>query len=177
MLSQPSLLSPRGAQLGDLHEVVHADAPEEGEARGEVVDGEARSQAGADVLQAVGQGVAEFDVGRGSRFLHVVAGDADAVEFGHLAGGVAEDVADDAHRPFGRVDVGVAHHVLFEDVVLDGAGQLLMTDALLLGSDDVEGHDGQHRAVHGHGDRHLSEINSPNNGSQEIRCTAFTPNR
>ena len=54
----------------------------------------------------------------------------------------------------GRVDVGVADHELFEDVVLDGPGELLLGDALLLGGDDVAGQDRQHRAVHGH--RHAS---------------------
>jgi hypothetical protein len=77
------------------------------------------------------------------------------LNFGISLGGVGEDVADDAHGRVRRVDVGVAHHVLFENVVLDGAGELLVRHALLLGGDDVEGHDGQHRAVHGHGHRHL----------------------
>ena len=30
---------------------------------------------------------------------------------------------DDPHRWAGRVDVGVPHHELFQDVVLDGAGE------------------------------------------------------
>ena len=73
--------------------------------------------------------------------------------------GVAEDVGDDAHRGFGRIDVGVPHHELFEDVVLDGAGELLRRHALLLARDDEEGEHGKHRAVHGHRHRHLLERN------------------
>ncbi len=53
---------PRGAQLGDLHEEVHADAEEEREARREVVDVEPGCEAGAHVLDAVGQGVAELEI-------------------------------------------------------------------------------------------------------------------
>ena len=57
----------------------------------------------------------------------------------------------------GRIDVGVPHHVFLEDVVLDRAGELVERGALFEGGDDVEGEDGKHRAVHGHGDRDLVE--------------------
>jgi hypothetical protein len=69
----------------------------------------------------------------------------------------SEDVADDPHRGRRRIDVGVADHELFEDVVLDGPGQLLRRHALFLGGDDVQRHHRQHRAVHGHRHRHLVE--------------------
>ena len=74
-----------------------------------------------------------------------------------MPGRERDDVGDDAHRRLGRVDVGVADHELFEDVVLQGARELLGRDALLLGGDHVHGHDGQRGAVHGHGDGHLVE--------------------
>ena len=145
----------RGPHLGHLHEVVHADGPEEGDARGEGVDVHAGLDAGAQIFESVGEGVAELDVGGGPGLLHMVAGDADAVELRHLFCGVGEDVADDAHGRIGGVDVGVADHELFEDVVLDGAGKLFVLDALLLAGDDEVGKDGQDGAVHGHGDGHL----------------------
>ena len=59
------------------------------------------------------------------RLLHVVTRDGDGVELGHVLGRVRHDVAHDAHRGLGRVDVGVAHHVLLQDVVLDGSGHFL----------------------------------------------------
>jgi hypothetical protein len=60
---------------------------------------------------------------------------------------------------FGRVDVRVADHELFQNVVLNCSGQLLERDALFFGGHDVERHDRQHRAVHGHRDAHLIERN------------------
>ncbi len=144
-----------GPQLGDLHEEVHTDAEEETDPRSESVDVEPHPHAGPHVLQAVRQGVGKFQVSGRPGFLHVVAAHRDRVELGHALAGVAEDVSDDAQGRPGRVDVGVAHHELFEDVVLDGARQLLGGDALLLRSDDVERQDGEHRPVHGHGDAHL----------------------
>ena len=147
----------RGAHLRHLHEEVHADAPEERQARREVVDVEAGLDAGAHVFDAVGERVGELEVLRRAGLLHVIAGDRDRVELRHVRRGVGEDVGDDAQRRSGRIDVGVADHELLEDVVLDGAGELLRRHALFLGGDDVERHDRQHRAVHGHRHGHLVE--------------------
>ena len=123
----------------------------------ERVDVEPGLEPGADVLDAVGEGVGELEVGGRAGLLHVVAGDRDRVELRHLLRGVGEDVGDDPHRRRRRVDVGVADHELLEDVVLDGPAELLRRHALLLGGDDVERHDRQHRAVHGHRHGHLVE--------------------
>ena len=109
----------------------------------------------ADVLDAVGERVGQLEVGRGPGLLDVVAGDRDRVEPRHVRRGEREDVGDDPHRRRRRVDVGVADHELLEDVVLDGPGQLLGRDALLLGRHDVEREDRQHRAVHRHRHAHL----------------------
>ncbi len=147
----------RRPHLGHLHEEVHPDRPEERQARRELVDVEPRRHPGADILDAVGQRVGEFEVLRRSGLLHVVAGDRDRVELRHVGRGIGEDVRDDPHRPGRRVDVGVADHELLEDVVLDRAGELLGRHALLLGRDDVEGEDRQHRAVHRHRHGHLVE--------------------
>ena len=165
---QPCPQGPRGAHLGDLHEEVHPDRPEEAQPRREVVDVEAGPDAGTEVLHAVGQRVGELEVGGRPGLLHVVAGDRDRVEPRHVLGGVAEDVTDDPHARRRRVDVGVADHELLEDVVLDGPRQLLGLDPLLLGRGDVERHDRQHRAVHGHADAHLVERDAVEQGARVV---------
>ena len=159
---------PRGAQLRHLHEEVHADRPEEGQARRELVDGEPGGEAGADVLDAVGERVGELQVLRRPGFLHVVAGDRDRVELRHVGRGVGEDVADDPHRALGRVDVGVPDHELLEDVVLDRARQLVGRDPLLLGRDDVEREHGQHGPVHGHRHAHPVERDAGEQGAHVV---------
>jgi len=50
----------------------------------------------------------------------------------------------------GGVDIGVAYHVLFQNIVLYRAGELLQSHTLFFRGDDVEGHDRQDGAVHGH---------------------------
>ena len=156
------------AHLGDLHEEVHADGPEEGQARGKTVDVEADALACPEVLDAVGQRVGELEILRGSSLLHVVAGDGDRVVARHLLGRERKDVADDAHRGLGRIDVGVADHELFEDVVLDGPRELLGRDALLLRRHDEEREHGDDRAVHRHRHRHLVERNAVKEGAHVI---------
>ena len=61
-----------GAHLSDLHEVVHADCPEEAEARSESVDVDAGLDTCAEVLQTIGEGVCHLDVIGCTCFLHVV---------------------------------------------------------------------------------------------------------
>ena len=114
----------------------------------------------AQVLQTVGQRVGQLDVGRCACLLHVVTRNRNRVELGHVLRGVLEDVGDDAHRELGRVDIGVAHHELLEDVVLNRTRKLVERAALLQTGDDVEGQNGQHGAVHGHRNRHLVERNA-----------------
>ncbi|GJE83164.1 hypothetical protein CJNNKLLH_4533 [Methylorubrum thiocyanatum] len=149
----------RGPHLGDLHEEVHPDRPEKRQARGELVDGQTGRETRLDVFDAIRERVGEFEILCRPGFLHVVAGDGDRVELRHVLRGVAEDVRDDSHRSLGGIDVGVADHELFQDVVLDRAGEFFRRHALLLGGDDVEGEHGQHRAVHRHRHGHLVEGN------------------
>ena len=141
--------------LGDLHEIVHRDAPEERQTRSEGVDIHAGVHTCAEIFQTVGQRVCQLDVGGSAGLLHMVTGDRDGVELGHVFRGVLEDICDDLHRERRRVDVGVAHHELLEDIVLDGTGHFLELGALFETGVDVECQDGQHGTVHGHRHRHL----------------------
>ena len=151
---------PRGTELGNFEEEVHADAEKEGEAPGKGVDIEAARLGGADIFHAVGQRIGQFLHRRRAGLVHMVARDGDGVELGHVPGGMGDDVAHDPHGGLGRIDIGVADHELLEDVVLNGAVELGLADALFLGRDDEHGQDRDHRAVHGHGDRHLIERNT-----------------
>ena len=90
----------------------------------------------------------------------MVAGNRDAVELRHVVRGVFENIADDAHGHIRRINVGVAHHELFEDIVLDRAGHDRLVDALLNTGLDEERKDRQHRAVHRHRNGHLIERNA-----------------
>ena len=108
------------------------------------------------IFEPVGERVGEFEVGGRPGLLHVIAGHRDRIESRHVLRRVGDDVGDDPHRRFGRIDEGVADHELLEDVVLDGPAQLALRRALFLRRDDVERHDRQHGAVHRHRHAHAS---------------------
>ena len=57
-----------------------------------------RGERGAHVLHAVRQGEGKLLDQVGSGLLHVIAGDGDRVEPGHVLGGEGDDVGDDPHR-------------------------------------------------------------------------------
>ena len=147
----------RGAQLGDLQIEVHPDPPEEGQASGEGVDIQTGGERGTHILLAIGQGEGEFQGLGGAGLLEVIAGDRDRVEPWHLLRCVGDDVGDDPHRGGGGIDIGITDHELLEDVVLDGPGEPVQGDPLLLGGDDIAGEDRQHRPVHRHRHRHPVE--------------------
>ena len=115
-----------------------------------MVDIETCLQARAHIFDAVGQRIGELEILRRTRFLHVVAGNRDRIEFGHMRRGEGENIGDDAQRRLGRVNVGVAHHEFLEDVVLYRARELIGLHALLLGSHDIKREHRQDGAVHGH---------------------------
>ena len=95
-----------------------------------------------------------------ARLLHVVARDRDGIEFRHLVGSVFNNIRDDLHRRLWWVDVGVAHHELFENVVLDGARQDRAGVALLFACNDETGEDRDDRTIHRHGNAYFIQWNT-----------------
>ena len=148
------------AHLGDFHEGVHGDAPEEGKTRCEFIYVKAHVHAGTDVFDTVGEGVGKLQVCGSSSFLDVVTGDGDGVEARHHHRGVFEDVGDDAHGWLRWVDVGVTHHELFQNVILNSSGKFFRGYALFFSCDDVERQDREDGTVHGHGDGDAAEVDT-----------------
>ncbi len=70
--------------LGNLHEVVHTDSPEEGQTWCKGIDIHTRIDTGTQVFHTVGKCISQLDVCCSTRLLHVVAGDGDGVELRHL---------------------------------------------------------------------------------------------
>ncbi len=70
--------------------------------------------------------------------------------WGSVVGAVFDRVHHQPHGGLGRKDIFLLGDVLFQDVVLGGAAQLVGPDALLLGGGDIHGPDDRRRRV----DRH-----------------------
>ena len=145
------------AHLCDFHKVILADCPEEREPLGKVIDLQPCLDARTDVLKTVGKRIAKLDICRCARFLHMVAGNRDAVELRHILCRVFKDIADDAHGHIRGINIGVANHELFQDIVLDRARHDGLVDTLLNTRLNEEGENRKNRAVHRHRDGHLIE--------------------
>ena len=85
---------PGRAQLGDCHEEVFPDRPEEREARRKRIDVDARRHPRLQILQTVRQRVSQLEIGGRARFLHVVTRDRDAVKLRHLRRREGEDIGE-----------------------------------------------------------------------------------
>ena len=140
----------RGPHLGNFEVKVHADCPEKGQPSGKLIHIQTGGYGRFHILLAVGQGEGQLQRLVGAGLLHVVARDRNRVEPWHVARGVGNDVANNAHRGCWRINIGVAHHELFEDVVLDRARELRLAHALLFGRHHIASQHRQHGAVHGH---------------------------
>ena len=86
----------------------------------------------------------------------MITADGNAIEFGHKVSRVGDNIADNAHAGFRRIDIGIPHHELFQNVVLNGAGKRRLTGALLLPNHNITGQNWQNRAVHCHADTDIA---------------------
>lgn len=70
-------------------------------------------------------------------------------------GCVRKDVGDGMHGRFRWENVGIPHHELLQNVILDGSGELGLGHTLLLARHDEHGEHWDDGSVHGHGHGHL----------------------
>src|SRR5438132_9206140 len=148
-----------GAELRDLFDEIREGRVEEGEARSEFVEFEASLERGFHVRDGVGEREGYLLDGGATGLSHVVAADADCVPSRKVVPAPAEYVRNEAHRAFGREDVGAAGDVFLEDVVLGCATYLRQVGALLFGEGDVEGQQDRAGGIDGHRRRDFLERN------------------
>ncbi len=129
----------RGSVLGDLFEKVVVRVEEEAEARAELVDVQATAARPLDVLDAIINREREFLKGGRTGFTDVVSADGNGVETRREARSEFESVDDQAHRGRGGIDVFLLRDVFLQDVVLDGAGNLLPVGSLLFRDHQIHG--------------------------------------
>ena len=146
-------------QLGNLEIKIHPDRPEEAQAAGKIIDVQTLSERCLHVLLTIGQGERQLKRLIGTGLLHVIAADRNRVELRHVLGRVLDDIADDAHARFGRIDVGVADHELLQNVVLNSPTERRLINALFLRCHHITREHGQYGAIHGHRHAHPIERN------------------
>ena len=139
-----------GAVLGDLFEEIVMGVEEEAETRAELVHVETAAARPLHVLDAVVDGEGQFLQRGRAGFADVVAADGNRVVPRREFRAELEGVDHQPHRRRGRVNVFLLRDVFLQDVVLDGAGDLLPVGTLFFRDHQV------HRPQHaGRGiDRH-----------------------
>ena len=115
---------PSGSKFSDLHKHVHTDTEKERQTSGKGVHVQSLSHSGADIFHTVSERIGQL-LGQGrAGFLHVIAGNGNGIKFWHLRRCIFNNITDNFHARLRWIDVGVAHHKLFENVVLDSSGEL-----------------------------------------------------
>ena len=138
-------------ELGNFFQYVVVGIPEEGQTASESVDVHAGFQGSFYISDAVGDGEGDFLSSGGACFTDMVAGNGDGVPFRNVLGAIFKDVGDQTHGRFRREDVGAAGSVFLQDIVLNGAAQCFLGNALLLGYGDVHAQQYGSRSIDGHG--------------------------
>ena len=141
---------PRRPQLRRFHKEIHANGEKERQAACEIIHIHAPRNRRAHIFPPIGQRKGQLLHKVRPGLLHVIARDRDRVELGHLRAGKLDDIRNDPHRGFGRIDIGVAHHELFQNVILNGPRKGRARHALLFAGHDEIGEDRDHRAIHRH---------------------------
>ncbi len=156
-------LSPQSTScthFSHFHEVVLADCPEERQTRSKCVNSQASFNTGTDIIPAVSQSVSHFNIIGSTSFLHMIAGNRNAVKLRHILRCESENIADNSHRRRRGINISVTNHELFQNIVLDSTSQNLLRNTLLFSSQNIESQNRQNSAVHGHRYGHLIQRNA-----------------
>ena len=130
--------SARGSEFGDLLEKVIVDVEKETESAGELIHIEPALDRRLHVGEAISERERDFLNSRASGFSDMVARYGDRVPVRNLAGAIVENVGDDSHRCFGRINVGAASDVFLEQIILNCASELARADPASFCDRDVE---------------------------------------
>ena len=89
----------------------------------------------------------------------MISADADRVELLHVFRSELKNICYDLHTWSRRINIGIAHHKFFQNVILNGACKFFHRHALFFGGNDVKCKNRKNGTVHRHGNRHLIQRN------------------
>ncbi len=146
------------AELGDFLEEVVVHIEEKAEARGKGIDVEPPLDRVFHIFHAVRKRESEFlGCGR-TGFADVVATDRNGVPLRHVLGAIFDGVDDEFDARVWWIDVFVLCVEFLEDVVLQGASELVGCVTLFFGDADIESEEDGCGCVDGHGRADVCEI-------------------
>ena len=137
------------AKLGNLFEEVHVNIKEERQTFGKLFNVATAAVQFIHIRQAIGQGVGHFFSSRCAGISNVCARNADGIEARRFVVGIQNGICNEAHRGLHRKNPCASCHVLFQNIVLNGARQFGSGHALLVGNCQVHGVDDGSGAIDG----------------------------
>ena len=124
--------------FSDFHKMIHADAPEKRQTRCKRINIQTGFYAGAQVLQTVGECVSQFNICRSAGFLNMITGNRNGIKFRHFFCRISKNIRDDTHRRCRRINIRIAHHKFFQNIILNRTRQLFRRNALFFRSDNIK---------------------------------------
>jgi hypothetical protein len=125
----------------------------------ERIDIEPSLERGFHIRDSIRQRERHFLHGSGACFADVITRDRDRIPIWNFLRAKRKYIGDESHGWRRRENVRAARHVLFENVVLDGAAQLVHIRALTLRHRNVHRQQNARRRVDGHRSRNFVQRN------------------
>ena len=142
----------------DLFENVVVSVPEEGQTTREIIDVHAGLDSGINISDTIGNRERDFLRSGGTSLTDMITGNRNRIPFRNVLRAILKDVRDDTHRRLRREDVRAAGSILFQDIVLDRAAQLVSRNALFLSNSDVHAEENGRRSVDRHRRGNLAKV-------------------
>ncbi|EKD50471.1 MAG: hypothetical protein ACD_62C00532G0003 [uncultured bacterium] len=152
------------AVFGDLLKKIRMRVKKERKPWGKRINIQPSGHTMFDVFQTIVKCKGQFLYGCGARFTNVITGDRYRVPFGQVLCAIFDGVDHQFDSGLRRDEVRVLGNVFFQDVILDGAAHFFKIASLLLRRGDEKGQHDRGRAVDGHGDRDLFQIDAVKQG-------------
>ena len=146
-------------EFSNFFKYVVVSVPEEGQAACEIIDFQTGFQSCFDVSDTISDGESDFLSSSGACFTDMVTGDGNGVPLRYILGAVFKNVGNQTHRRFNRENIGSAGCVFFQNIVLNGAAELIGRYALLFSNCDVHSQQYGCRCVDCHGCGNFAQIN------------------
>src|SRR5919108_4167133 len=130
--------APSCSELGNFFKELHGAAEKERKPWSKIINLKSSACASIDIFNCICKREGQLLHSVTASFSHVVAGNADWIPLWNFFRAILNHVTDQAHRWFGRVNVGISCNVFFQNVVLSRATQLARWYSLCLSNGDVK---------------------------------------
>ena len=148
-----------GTHFGNFHKMIGPNSPEKRQTGCKSIHIHSGTHPGTQIFQTVRQSISQFNIRRSTCFLHMITGNRNRIKLRHILGSILENISDNFHREFRRVNISITHHKLFQNIILNRTRQLVQSSPLFQTGNNIECQNREYRTVHSHRYRHFVQRN------------------